>query len=100
MPVLVNYLCNIVEKKLSTILQLYEPLKVKAMHIKSFMHHELLRYATIGYIINYGCDLQVVYSQQGRSSFGCGGCKTVGKLTTRFTVQLLRTLETEEGIKG
>lgn len=54
------YYCK---KKLSTILQLYEPLKVKATHIKSFRHHELLRYATIGYIINFGCDLQVVYSQ-------------------------------------
>lgn len=52
------YYCK---KKLSTILQVYEPLKVKATHIKS-LHHELLRYATIGYIINFGCDRQVVYS--------------------------------------
>lgn len=40
-------------KKLSTTPQFYEPVKVKAMHIKFFMRHELLRYATIGYIINF-----------------------------------------------
>lgn len=62
----INYLCTIVKKKkLSTILQLYEALKVKAVHIKSFMRHELLRYATIGYIINFGGDPQVVYSRCG-----------------------------------
>lgn len=38
---------------------------MKATHIKSLMHHELLRYATIGYIINFGGDLWVVYSQLG-----------------------------------
>lgn len=41
------------KKKLSTTLQFYEPVKVKAMHIKFFMHRELWRYATIGYIINF-----------------------------------------------
>lgn len=46
--------CKIsLKKKLSTTLQFYEPVKVKAMHIKFFMHRELWRYATIGYIINF-----------------------------------------------
>lgn len=63
MPVLINYLCHII-KKLSTILRFYEPVKVKAMHIKSFMHRELLRYATIGYIINFRSDAWAIYSEQ------------------------------------
>lgn len=63
MPVLINYLCHII-KKLSTFLQFYEPVKVKAMHIKSFMHRELLRYATIGYIINFCGDAWAIYSEQ------------------------------------
>ena len=52
------------KKNLSTILQFYEPVKVKAMHIKFFMHRELLRYATIGYIINFCRDPSAIYSQQ------------------------------------
>lgn len=51
------------KKKLSTTLQFYEPVKVKAMHIKFFMHRELLRYATIGYIINFCRDPWAIYSQ-------------------------------------
>lgn len=34
------------------------------MHIKFFMHRELLRYATIGYIINFCRDPTAIYSQQ------------------------------------
>lgn len=50
------------KKKLSTTLQFYEPVKVKAMHIKFFMHRELLRHATIGYIINFCRDPGAVHS--------------------------------------
>lgn len=53
MLALINNLCHIIKKKLRTTLQFYEPVKVKAMHIKFFMHRELLRDATIGYIINF-----------------------------------------------
>lgn len=75
------------KKKLSTTLQFYEPVKVKAMHIKFFMHRELWRYATIGYIINFCRKAWAIYFNiffplclKGDAATDGGYCKT-GRIT-------------------